>query len=175
MLLFMPLLLLIVFLVKLDSSGPVFFRQRRVGVNDKEFLMYKFRTMVVGTPEVATDKLVNGQQYITRIGYNLRKYSLDELPQLLNILLGDMSIVGPRPALFNQHELRKMRNDLGISQINPGLTGWAQVNGRDEISLDKKVALDHYYYMNQSFWLDLKIIYRTFFNVWSGDGENVKI
>lgn len=131
--------------------------------------------MVVGTPEVATDKLVNGQQYITRIGYNLRKYSLDELPQLLNILLGDMSIVGPRPALFNQHELRKMRNDLGISQINPGLTGWAQVNGRDEISLDKKVALDHYYYMNQSFWLDLKIIYRTFFNVWSGDGENVKI
>jgi O-antigen biosynthesis protein WbqP len=173
-LLLTPLLVIIAVLVKYSSPGPVIFSQRRVGVNDREFKMYKFRTMVVGTPEVATDKLTNSGSYITPIGYYLRKYSLDELPQLINILLGDMSVVGPRPALYNQYDLRQMRNETGISKIRPGLTGWAQINGRDEIPLEKKVAFDEYYFKNHSLIKDLDIIRRTIFSVYSGNGESAK-
>lgn len=172
--LLMPFLAIIAILVKYSSRGPVIFCQRRIGVDDREFMMYKFRTMVVGTPEVATDKLTNSEQYITPIGYCLRKYSLDELPQLFNILFGDMSVVGPRPALYNQYDLRQMRNYTGISKVRPGLTGWAQINGRDEIPLEKKVALDEYYLRNKSFMMDLAIIYHTIFDVFAGSGVSRK-
>jgi O-antigen biosynthesis protein WbqP len=165
-----PFMIVIMCLVKVDSPGPVFFYQRRIGLRDKEFLMYKFRTMCVGTPNVATDKLNNPGQYITKIGYFLRKYSLDELPQLVNILLGDMAIVGPRPALYNQYELRAMRQVVGVSTIRPGLTGWAQINGRDDILLEQKVALDLEYLQRYSWWLDVTIIFRTAFSVYAGDG-----
>lgn len=156
-----PLFLVIPIIIRAESKGPVIFKQKRIGVNDKEFYMYKFRTMFVGTPEVATDKLTNIHNYITSTGYYLRKYSLDELPQLLNILRGDMSFVGPRPALYNQYDLREKRNELGISSIKPGLTGWAQINGRDDISLLQKVSLDRYYLQNQSFKMDIIILLRT--------------
>lgn len=165
-----PLLFIVAIWVKLDSQGSIFFIQRRSGLGDKEFSMYKFRTMSVGTPEVATDKLTNSQEYITKVGYYLRKYSIDELPQLINILLGDMSVVGPRPALYNQYDLRDMRRTLQIDTVRPGLTGWAQVHGRDDISLDEKVCLDHYYVQHQNFWLDVKIIYCTIFSITQGTG-----
>lgn len=165
-----PVLILLGLLVKVDSKGPALFRQRRIGQNDQEFYMYKFRSMAVGTPEVATDKLGDSANYVTKVGYYLRKYSLDELPQLLNIVKGDMSFVGPRPALYNQYDLREMRNTLGISNIKPGLTGWAQINGRDEVSLEEKVELDLYYFKHNSFLLDLVIIYRTVFSVFLGNG-----
>ncbi|MEN6414746.1 MAG: sugar transferase [Veillonellales bacterium] len=174
LLLFLPLFIFIAILIKFDSRGPVFFCQRRIGVKDKEFMMYKFRSMAVGTPEVATDKLTNSQAYITKVGYYLRKYSLDELPQLINILKGDMSVVGPRPALYNQYELREKRNKQGISALRPGLTGWAQINGRDEIALEEKFKLDSFYSQHQSFWLDMKIIFCTLFSVYSGSGVKVK-
>lgn len=170
----MPLFLGVVTLIVLDSPGPIVFAQRRIGVNDTEFLMYKFRTMFIGTPEVATDKLTNSQNYITKIGYYLRKYSIDELPQLFNVLLGHMSLVGPRPALYNQYDLRRMRNEVGIHQIHPGVTGWAQVNGRDEISLQEKVRLDLFYFQKQSILLDVKILTMTVFSICGGDGVNKK-
>ncbi len=165
-----PLLAIIAILVKISSDGPVLFCQRRIGVGDREFIMYKFRTMAVGTPDAATDKLVDSSRYITKIGYNLRKYSFDELPQFLNIIKGDMSVVGPRPALYNQYELRQKRKELGITEIRPGLTGWAQVNGRDEIPLQTKVELDYYYYKNLSWGLDVKIIFRTVSCMLIGNG-----
>ena len=172
-LLVFALLMLIVHLsIIFESKGGSVIIQKRVGKNDVEFAMYKFRSMLVGTPEVATDKLVGSDKYITRVGKFIRKYSLDELPQLLNILIGDMTIVGPRPALYNQDDLREARNKLGISVLKPGLTGWAQINGRDDISLDQKIELDYYYLQHQSFWFDTKIIYLTFFTVFSGKGTN---
>ncbi|OAM92774.1 O-antigen biosynthesis protein WbqP [Pelosinus fermentans] len=166
----MPFLVVVAIWVRLDSHGPILFVQRRIGVDDVEFLMYKFRTMKVGTPEVATDKLQDSQSYITKLGYYLRKYSVDELPQFFNVLLGDMSLVGPRPALYNQSDLRQMRKYLGIDKIKPGVTGWAQVNGRDEILLDQKVQLDSYYLQKQSLFFDLKILIMTVLKVYSGDG-----
>jgi len=170
----MPLLLGTAIWIWFDSRGSILFVQRRIGVNDQEFLMYKFRTMFIGTPEVATDKLTNSQKYITKIGYYLRKYSIDELPQLFNVLLGHMSLVGPRPALYNQYDLRQMRKEVGIHQIRPGVTGWAQVNGRDEISLQEKVRLDLVYFEQQSLLLDAKILTMTVFSVYGGDGVNKK-
>lgn len=170
-----PILLITGICIKLDSAGSIFFTQRRIGKDDQEFLMYKFRSMVVGTPNVATDKLTNSNSYITKVGYYIRKYSIDELPQLLNILKGDMSFVGPRPALYNQYDLRQMRNELGISKIKPGLTGWAQVNGRDEVSLEEKVSLDLSYLKKQSFFWDLRIIYMTAFSISAGNGVNAKV
>ncbi|WP_371363049.1 putative sugar transferase EpsL [Sporomusa rhizae] len=174
LILLLPLFTIISTCIKLESKGPIFFSQRRVGINDREFTMYKFRSMLVGTPEVATDKLTNSQMYITRIGHVLRKYSLDELPQLINIINGDMSIIGPRPALFNQYDLRELRNKHRISRVRPGLSGWAQVNGRDEISLEEKVKLDLYYVEHQSTLLDLRIIILTLLSIISGDGNKVR-
>ena len=166
----LPILLFVAVWIRLDDPGPVLFLQRRSGKDDQEFSMLKFRTMKVGTPNVATDKLTNPGQFITRIGVYLRKYSIDELPQLWNILRGDMSVVGPRPALYNQYDLRQARNDLQISSLRPGLTGWAQINGRDDIPLDQKIALDKYYYDHQSFFFDMKIIFLTAFKIFHGNG-----
>lgn len=169
---FLPFFIIIAIAIKLDSEGPVFFIQKRAGVNSKLFNIYKFRSMKIDTPELATDKLDNHDKYVTRVGKILRKTSLDELPQLINILKGDMSFVGPRPALYNQYELIEMRRNLGIDKVKPGLTGYAQVIGRDFISDERKVELDKFYVENLSLWLDLKIMYWTIFKVFKA--ENVK-
>lgn len=157
--------LLICLLVKLTSVGPVFYWSKRVGKDNKLFLMPKFRSMRIDTPEVATHLLQDSKNYLTSIGPLLRKSSLDEIPQLYNILKGDMSFVGPRPALHNQEDLIALRTQNGIHQLVPGLTGFAQINGRDEISIPEKVKLDKIYMDQQCFFFDLKIIALTFFNV----------
>jgi O-antigen biosynthesis protein WbqP len=154
--------LFICLVVKFTSKGPVFYWSNRIGVKNLPFKMPKFRTMHQGTPTVATHLLHNPQIYLTPIGSFLRKSSLDELPQLWSIFKGDMSFVGPRPALFNQKDLIALRSKAGIDTLVPGLTGWAQVNGRDNLSIRKKVALDIEYMENQSIYLDLKIIWVTF-------------
>ena len=148
-------------LVRFTSKGPALYWSDRVGKNNLIFKMPKFRSMQVGTPAVATHLLTNPDTYLTPIGSFLRKSSLDELPQLWNILKGDMSFVGPRPALFNQHDLIALRTRGGVHQLMPGLTGWAQINGRDELPIPQKVALDIEYLENKSFWLDIKIIFLT--------------
>lgn len=162
---FSPVIIIVSIIIKIDSEGPVFFKQRRIGVNKKEFLIYKFRTMKVNTPNLATDKLKNAEDYITVVGSFLRRTSLDELPQLFNILNGEMSFVGPRPALYNQYSLIEMRDIRGVNSCVPGLTGYAQVNGRDMISDDAKVELDEYYLKNKSIIFDIKILLKTFLNV----------
>lgn len=160
-----PILIIICILIKLTSKGPIFFVQRRLGKNDVEFNILKFRTMRVDTPNVATDMLKDPELYITAFGKFLRSTSLDELPQLINILKGDMSFVGPRPALYNQTDLNEERRRLGINKIVPGLTGWAQINGRDTISLEEKVKFDKEYMERKSFLFDIKIIWLTFWKV----------
>ena len=167
---FSPIILIISLLIKLTSKGPVFFKQRRIGKNNEEFNILKFRTMRVDTPNVATHLLKDPSVFITPLGKFLRKTSLDELPQLINILKGEMSIVGPRPALYNQYDLIDMRTEVGVHKLVPGLTGWAQVNGRDEISLEEKVALDKEYMNMQSFWMDIKIIFMSAFKVAKSEG-----
>jgi O-antigen biosynthesis protein WbqP len=153
--------ILVALLVRLTSKGPALYWSDRVGRGNTIFKMPKFRSMQVGTPAVATHLLSNPAAYLTPIGSFLRKSSLDELPQLWNIIKGDMSFVGPRPALFNQHDLIELRTSHGVHQLVPGLTGWAQVNGRDELPIPQKVALDVEYLQNKSFWLDIKIIFLT--------------
>jgi O-antigen biosynthesis protein WbqP len=165
-----PIMLLLIVLIKLESKGPAFFKQKRSGINGSHFIIYKFRSMRTDTPDLATDKLGDPSQYITTVGNFIRKTSLDELPQLFNILKGDMSIVGPRPALYNQYELIAMRDKKGVNKIRPGLTGYAQVMGRDFISDQKKVEFDNYYYQNQSFLLDLKIVLWTVKSVAVSEG-----
>ncbi len=159
-----PLGLIVSLVIFIDVKDNPFHFSKRVGMNNKLFNMPKFRTMRQDTPQVATD-LLNEKKYITQSGKFLRKYSIDELPQFLSVIKGDMSIIGPRPALFNQSELIKKRNLKGIDKLKPGITGWAQINGRDKISVDEKVKLDQYYLMNKSIILDLKIIFLTIFNV----------
>ncbi len=163
-------LLVIGLLVKVTSKGPALYWSDRVGINNSIFKMPKFRTMRVDTPAVATHLLDNPDQFLTPIGNFLRKSSLDELPQLISILKGDMSIVGPRPALFNQEDLIAQRTDKGVHLLTPGLTGWAQINGRDELPIPAKVDLDVYYYEHRSFILDMRIIFRTVFNVAKREG-----
>lgn len=148
-------------LVGLTSPGPILYWSERVGRNNNIFRMPKFRSMRVGTPAVATHLLANPHQYLTPIGSFLRKSSLDELPQLWSIAVGDMSFVGPRPALFNQHDLIELRTRSGVHRLPPGLTGWAQINGRDELPIPQKVALDYEYLQKKSLWLDIKIIVLT--------------
>jgi len=157
-------------LVKITSNGPALYASERVGINNSIFKMYKFRTMKIDTPQVATHLMKNPEQYLTPIGRFLRKSSLDELPQLFNILKGDMSFVGPRPALYNQDDLVALRTEKGIETLIPGLTGWAQINGRDELPIPVKVGFDEYYYKNKSFLLDLKIIFLTFVKVIQREG-----
>ncbi len=156
--------------IKMTSKGPVLFKQKRVGINGTYFQIYKFRTMYMNTPNVSTHSLGDPSKYITRIGKLLRKTSLDELPQLFNILRGDMSIVGPRPALYNQYDLIESREKLGVNSIRPGLTGYAQVMGRDFILDDQKVRYDYYYLINKSLLFDLEIIWRTVFSVVRAEG-----
>lgn len=165
-----PFFIIISILVKLTSKGPVLFTQRRIGKNNTEFLLYKFRTMKLDAPNVATHLLKNPEQYITLIGKFLRKSSLDELPQLLNILKGDMTFIGPRPALYNQYDLIEMRTKAMVHTLLPGITGWAQVNGRDTLNNRDKVQHDVYYLMNKSLLLDIKIFFLTFNKVINADG-----
>lgn len=166
----LPLVLLISGTVLLDSRGPVLFRQRRSGRWTHEFWMLKFRTMHSAAPDVATHLLGDPEQYLTRSGRWLRRTSLDELPQLINVLRGDMSLVGPRPALYNQFDLIGMRREGNVDSLRPGITGWAQVNGRDDVSLQEKVALDVEYRDNVSFWFDLRCVLATFGAVFSQRG-----
>lgn len=152
-------------MVKLTSKGPILYWSDRVGIHNSIFKMPKFRTMKINTPAVATHLLNHPDQYLTPIGGILRKMSLDELPQLLSILKGDISFVGPRPALFNQYDLIEPRTKKGIHTLLPGLTGWAQINGRDNLPISVKVEFDEFYLKHQSFLFDLKILFRTFFKV----------
>ena len=162
--------MLVAILVRLTSPGPALYQSDRVGRNNKIFKMPKFRSMQVGTPAVATHLLADARSYLTPIGSFLRKSSLDELPQLWSILLGDMSFVGPRPALFNQHDLIELRTQLGVHELVPGLTGWAQINGRDELPISEKVALDAEYLYCKSLWFDICILWLTFVKVIRRDG-----
>ena len=164
LLLFIPICVVAI-LVKVTSKGPALYWSDRMGINNTIFKMPKFRSMRIDTPEVATHLLDNPQVHLTPIGTFLRKNSLDELPQLWSILVGDMSFVGPRPALFNQQDLIALRAERGVHTLVPGLTGWAQINGRDELSIHQKVALDAEYLLHQGFWFDIKILWLTFLNV----------
>ena len=166
-----PFLLVFTLLIKLSSRGPVLFRQERIGKDKIHFNILKFRTMRIETPKnTPTHLLDNPEQWITPIGKFLRKYSLDELPQLFNIIKGDMSIVGPRPALWNQFDLIELRDQYGVNDILPGLTGWAQVNGRDELSIELKVNYDKEYLERMSLWFDVTCVYHTFFKVLRSEG-----
>jgi O-antigen biosynthesis protein WbqP len=162
--------LLVAVLVRLTSPGPALYWSDRVGRNNKIFKMPKFRSMRVGTPAVATHLLADAKSHLTPIGSFLRKSSLDELPQLWSILVGDMSFVGPRPALFNQHDLIELRTQQGVHELVPGLTGWAQVNGRDELPIPDKVKLDVEYLQRQSQWFDIRILWLTLVKVLRRDG-----
>jgi O-antigen biosynthesis protein WbqP len=163
-------ILIIASMVKLTSKGPVLYWSDRVGKDNKMFKMPKFRTMRVDTPPVATHLLRNPDVYLTSIGSFLRKFSLDELPQLWSILRGHMSFIGPRPALFNQNDLIELRTNKGIHKLVPGITGWAQVNGRDDIPIPLKVKYEEHYLKNKSFFMDLKILYMTVLKVAKGEG-----
>lgn len=165
-----PIILIVALTVKFTSPGPMLFKQRRIGKNNNEFQIYKFRTMRIDTPNVPTHLLENPEQWITPVGKFLRKTSLDELPQLFNILKGEMSIVGPRPALYNQIDLKEMRTEAGVHKLVPGLTGWAQINGRDEITLSLKVKLDKEYLERKNFFFDIKIIFMTVLSVLKSEG-----
>jgi O-antigen biosynthesis protein WbqP len=164
------LMLLISIAVRLSSKGPVLYWSDRVGRNNKVFKMPKFRSMLVDAPTVATHLLDNPGDYLSPIGGFLRRSSLDELPQIFSVLKNDMSFVGPRPALFNQDDLICLRKEKGVDKLLPGITGLAQVNGRDKLSIAEKVALDEEYLNNQSFWFDVKILWMTFLKVMKRDG-----
>ena len=166
-----PVYLLVALAIKIDDPGPVFFRQKRVGLHKTHFQILKFRTMKMETPkDVPTHLLENPQQYITRVGRILRKTSLDELPQIFQIFTGDMSIIGPRPALWNQDDLIAERDKYGANDVRPGLTGWAQINGRDELPIDVKARLDGEYVEKMSFAFDCKCFFGTIISVLKSDG-----
>jgi O-antigen biosynthesis protein WbqP len=169
LILFVPVLLVAI-AVCLTSKGPALYWSDRIGRDNVTFKMPKFRSMLVGTPAVATHLLADARSHLTPIGSFLRKSSLDELPQLWSILIGDMSFVGPRPALFNQHDLIALRTEQGVHTLVPGLTGWAQVNGRDELPIPEKVKLDAAYLKRQSLWFDIRILWLTFVTVLDRDG-----
>ncbi len=165
-----PVLLLVALLVKITSRGPVLYWSDRLGLDNKVFRMPKFRTMRTDAPVVATHLLSQPERYLTPIGGFLRRFSLDELPQLLSILRGHITVVGPRPALHNQHDLIGLRTKYGIHKLVPGLTGWAQVNGRDTLTIERKVEFDAFYLQNRSVCLDLKILLITLIKVIAGEG-----
>lgn len=166
-----PLLLILCIAIKLDSPGPIFFTQKRVGIHKTYFQIYKFRTMRTDTPkDMPTHMLANPEQYITKTGRFLRKTSLDELPQIFNIFKGDMSIVGPRPALWNQEDLVAERDKYGANDVTPGLTGWAQINGRDELEIPVKAKLDGEYVKKYGFTMDVRCFFGTFLSVLRQDG-----
>ena len=166
-----PLFLFLVILIKLDSEGPILFKQKRVGIHKSHFTIYKFRTMKIDTPsDTPTHLLDNSNQWITRVGRFLRRTSLDELPQLFNILKGEMSVIGPRPALWNQFDLIAERDKYGANDVPVGLTGWAQINGRDELEIEEKARLDGEYVSKMSVWFDLKCFVGTVSTVLKSDG-----
>jgi O-antigen biosynthesis protein WbqP len=160
-----PFFLIVALLILVEDGFPVFFKQKRVGINYCFFNIYKFRSMKKDTPNVATHLLTNPDQYLLKIGKFIRKTSLDELPNLINILKGEMVFVGPRPALYNQDDLMEFRVATGVSKLKPGITGWAQINGRDEISIEDKVKLEQEYLYKKSFLFDIEILIKTFTNV----------
>ncbi|MCY7024593.1 MULTISPECIES: sugar transferase [Streptococcus] len=171
MLVLSPFFLLLVLAIKLDSKGPVLFKQKRVGLHKKHFYILKFRTMRIDTPkDTPTHLLENPEQWITKVGKFLRKTSLDELPQIWNIFVGDMSIIGPRPALWNQYDLIEERDRYGANDVLPGLTGWAQIHGRDELPISKKAELDGYYVQHLSFGLDVRCFFGTIKSVAKSEG-----
>lgn len=166
-----PVFIILCLWIKLDSQGPIFFKQKRVGKNKEYFNILKFRTMYIDTPkDMPTHMLSNPDQYITKAGKFLRKTSLDELPQIINILKGEMAIIGPRPALWNQDDLIAERDKYKANDIKPGLTGWAQINGRDELEIDVKAELDGYYVKHMSFLFDVKCFFGTITSVLKSDG-----
>jgi len=171
MLVLSPFFLLLVLAIKSDSKGPVLFKQKRVGLHKKHFYILKFRTMRIDTPkDTPTHLLENPEQWITKVGKFLRKTSLDELPQIWNIFVGDMSIIGPRPALWNQYDLIEERDRYGANDVLPGLTGWAQIHGRDELPIAKKAELDGYYVQHLSFRLDVRCFFGTIKSVVKSEG-----
>jgi O-antigen biosynthesis protein WbqP len=166
-----PVFLILIIFIKLDSKGPILFKQRRIGKDKKEFYILKFRTMKIDTPkDTPTHLLENPESFITKVGRFLRKSSLDELPQILNILKGEMSIIGPRPALWNQYDLIAERDKYGANDITPGLTGWAQINGRDELLIEIKAKLDGEYVEKMGFFMDVKCFLGTIVSVVKSDG-----
>ena len=166
-----PLFIVLGMLIKIDSRGPIFFKQKRIGKRKEHFYILKFRTMGIDTPkDMPTHMLQNPEAFITKIGGFLRKTSLDELPQIINILKGEMSIIGPRPALWNQYDLIRERDKYGANDITPGLTGWAQVNGRDELPIEIKAKLDGEYVEKIGFLMDIKCFFATIVNVLKSDG-----
>ena len=166
-----PVFLILCIWIKLDSKGPILFKQKRIGINKSNFNIYKFRTMYIDTPkDMPTHMLADPDQYITKAGYFLRKTSLDELPQIINILKGEMSIIGPRPALWNQDDLIAERDKYQANNVRPGLTGWAQINGRDELEIPVKARLDGEYVKRISFLFDLKCFFGTITSVLRSDG-----
>lgn len=160
-----PLFLIVSLVILIEDGFPIFFTQKRVGINYCFFIIYKFRSMKKNTPNVATHLLTNPEQFLLKIGKFIRKSSLDELPNLINIIKGEMVFVGPRPALYNQDDLMVLRLAAGVDKLKPGITGWAQINGRDEISIEKKVELEQEYMLKKSILLDFEIIIKTFTNV----------
>ena len=166
-----PVFIILCIWIKLDSKGPILFKQKRIGINKSNFNIYKFRTMYIYTPkDMPTHMLANPDQFITRAGKFLRKTSLDELPQIINILKGEMAIIGPRPALWNQLDLIEERDKYQANDVRPGLTGWAQINGRDELEIPVKARLDGEYVKRISFLFDLKCFFRTITSVLKSDG-----
>ena len=168
-----PILIIIAAFILFEDGFPILFRQKRVGRNNNNFWIYKFRTMKNNTPDIATHLLNENNFTYTKSGPFLRKFSIDELPQLINIIKGEMTFIGPRPALYNQNDLIELRTKHGVHSLLPGVTGWAQVNGRDELKIEKKVELDSYYKKNQTISLDIKIIFLTIIKVFKT--ENVSI
>ncbi len=166
----LPLFFLVAIAIFVEDGMPIFFKQKRIGINYSFFQIYKFRSMRKNTPEVATHLLDNPGQYLLKFGGLLRKLSLDELPNLINIIKGEMVFVGPRPALYNQDDLMKLRVIAGIDKLKPGITGWAQINGRDDISIQEKVELEKEYLKIKSFWIDMLIVMRTFTSVLRSKG-----
>lgn len=170
LLLLFPIFLIVSVLILIDDGFPIFFKQRRVGKNNKIFKIIKFRTMNINTKDIASHLASANNIKFNRFGPFLRKYSFDELPQLFNIINGDMTFIGPRPALYNQKDLNQLRTSLGIHTIKPGITGWAQINGRDQLNISEKADLDLFYFNNKSFIFDLKILVLTVLKVFKSEG-----
>ena len=167
-----PVFIIVALFISVEDGFPIFFKQKRVGVNYNFFNIYKFRSMKKNTPNVATHLLENPARYLLKIGRVLRKLSLDELPNLINIIKGEMVFVGPRPALYNQEDLMQLRVNAGVEKLKPGITGWAQINGRDEISIEEKVKLEKEYLEQKSIGFDIKIVVLTFTSVLKSEGVN---
>lgn len=165
LILFSPIIIFVAIIIVASDGSPIFYKQKRIGKNNRHFYLHKFRTMKNNTPEVSTDLLKDPENYYIKFGMILRRFSIDEIPQLLNIIKGEMNFIGPRPAYYKQYKLIEMRTENNIHKLKPGITGWAQINGRDQISDNTKVELDKYYLLNKNIVLDVKILFYTIFKV----------